>query len=42
MKPSIKDFTKIDGNTTSYSIHGIKANAQISIEEGVAQVLQNL
>ena len=27
MKPSIKEFTKIDGNTTSYSINGIKANA---------------
>ena len=27
MKPSIKEFTKIDGNATSYSIHGIKANA---------------
>ena len=29
MKPSIKEFMKIDGNTTSYSIHGIKANARI-------------
>ena len=27
MKPRIKEFTKIDGNTTSYSINGIKANA---------------
>ena len=26
MKPSIKEFTKFDGNTISYSIHGIKAN----------------
>ena len=26
-KPSIKEFTKIDENTTSYSINGIKANA---------------
>ena len=25
LKPSIKEFTKIDGNTTSYSINGIKA-----------------
>ena len=25
LKPSIKEFTKIDGNTTSYSLHGIKA-----------------
>ena len=29
MKSSIKEFTKINGNTTSYSIHGIKANARI-------------
>ena len=29
IKPSIKEFTKIDGNTTSYSINGIKANARI-------------
>ena len=27
IKPSIKEFTKIDGNTMSYSIHGIKTNA---------------
>ena len=24
LKPSIKEFTKIDGNTTAYSLHGIK------------------
>ena len=29
MKPSIKVLTKIDGNTTSYSINGIKASAPI-------------
>ena len=29
MKPSIKEFTKVDGNTTSYSLQGIKANARI-------------
>ena len=33
MKPSIKEFTKIDGNTTSYSLHGIKANARIQVEQ---------
>ena len=33
MKPSIKEFTKIDGNTTSYSLHGIKANARIRVEQ---------
>ena len=42
MKPSIKEFTKIDGNTTSYSIHGIKANAWIQVEQDVDLVLKNL
>ena len=42
MKPSIKEFTKIDGNTTSYSIHGIKANARIRVEQDVDLVLNNL
>ena len=32
MKPNIKEFTKTDGNFTSYSIHGIKANAGIRVE----------
>ena len=42
MNPSIKDFTRIDGNTTSYSIHGIKANAGIRVEQDVDLVLINL
>ena len=42
MKPSIKELTKIDENTTSYSIHGIKANARIQIEQDVDLVLINL
>ena len=42
VKPSIKEFTKIDGNTTSYSIHGIKANARIRVEQDVNLVLKNL
>ena len=42
MKPNIKDFTKIDGNTTSYSIHGIKAIAQIRVEQDADLVLKNL
>ena len=33
MKPSIKEFTKIDRNTTSYSIKAIKANARIRVEQ---------
>ena len=41
MKPSIKEFTKIDGNTTSYSIHGIKANARIRVEQDANLVLDN-
>ena len=42
MKPSIKQFTKIDGNTTSYSINGIKANARIRVEQDADLVLKNL
>ena len=42
MEPSIKQFTKIDGNTTSYSIHGIKANARIRVEQDADLVLKNL
>ena len=42
MKPSIKEFTKIDGNTTSYSINGIKASARIRVEQDADLVLRNL
>ena len=42
MKPSIKEFTKIDENTTSYSLHGIKANARIRVEQDADLVLKNL
>ena len=42
MKPSIKEFTKIDRNTTSYTIHGIEANARIQLEQHVGLVLKNL
>ena len=42
MKPSVKEFTKIDGNTTSYSIHGSKSNARIRVEQDVDLVLKNL
>ena len=41
-KPSIKAFTKIDGNTTAYSLHGIKANARIRVEQDADLVLKNL
>ena len=42
MKPSIKEFTKIDGNTTSYSINGIKASAGIRVEQDSDLILKNL
>ena len=42
MKPSKTEFTKIDGSTTSYSIHGIQANARIRVEQEVDLVLKNL
>ena len=42
IKPSIKEITKIDGNTTSYSINGIKANARIRVEQDADLVLKNL
>ena len=42
MKPSIKEFTKIAGNVTSYSINGIKASAQILVEQDADLVLKNL
>ena len=42
LKTSVKEFTKIDGNTTSYSMNGIKANARIRVEQDVDIVLKNL
>ena len=41
-KPSIKEFTKIDVNTTLYSINGIKAKARIRVELEADLVLKNL
>ena len=41
-KTSVKEFTKIDGNTTSYSINGIKATARIRVEQDVDLVLKNM
>ena len=38
----MKEFTKVDGNTTSYSTNGIKANAKIRVEQDVDLVLKNL
>ena len=42
MKPSIIEFTKIDANTTSHSINGIKASARIRVEQDADLVLKNL
>ena len=42
MKPSIEEFTKIDGNTTSYYINGIKASARTRVEQDANLVLKNL
>ena len=41
-KTSVKEFTKIHGNTTSYSMNGIKANARIRVEQDVDLVLKNM
>ena len=42
LKASVKEFTKIDGNTTSYSMNGTKANARIPAEQDVNFVLKNM
>ena len=42
LKTSVKEFTKIDGNTTSYSMNGIKANARIRVEQDADFVLKNM
>ena len=41
-KPSFQEFTKTDGNTTWYSISGVKANARIRVEQDDDLVLKNL
>ena len=40
MEPSIKEITKIDGNTKSYSMNGTKANARIRAEQNFDPVLK--
>ena len=42
LKTSVKEFTKIDGSTMSYSINGTKANAKIRVEQDVNFVLKNM
>ena len=42
LKTSVKAFTKIDGNTTSYSMNTIKAKTRIRVEQDVDPVLKNI
>ena len=42
LKASVKEFTKIDGNTTSYFMNGTKANARIQVEQYVDVLLKNM
>ena len=42
LKTSVKEITKIDRNTTSYSMNGIKAMARIRVEQDVDFVPKNL
>ena len=42
LKTSVKELTKIDGNTTSHSMNGVKANARIRVEQDVDLVLKNM
>ena len=42
LKTSVKEFTKTDGNTTSYSMNRIKKNAQMQVEQDVDFVLKNM
>ena len=42
LKTSVKEFTKIEGSTTSYSANGIIANARIRVEQDVDLVLKNM
>ena len=42
LKTSVKEFTKIDGNTTLYSMNGTKVNARIRVEQDVDLMLKNM
>ena len=42
MKTTVKQLTRIDGNTTLYSMNGIKANGRIRVEQDVDLVLKNM
>ena len=42
LETSAKEFTKIDENTTSHPMNGIKANARIRVEQDLDLVLKNM
>ena len=42
LNTSVKEFTKIDGNTALYFMNEIKANAQTRVIQDVDLVLKNL
>ena len=42
LKTNVKELTKIDGNTTLYSMNGIEATARIRVEQDVDLVLKNM
>ena len=42
LKTSVKEFTKVEGNITSYSMNGIKANARLRVEQDVDLVLKKM
>ena len=42
MEPSIKDLTEIDGNSTSYSINGIRVKARIRVEQDIVLLIMVL
>ena len=42
LKTSVKEITKVDGNTTSYSMNGIKANSRTRVKQDVDLVLKNM
>ena len=42
LKTSVKELTKIDGNTTLYCMNGIMASARIRVEQDFDLVLQNM
>ena len=42
LKTSVKEFTRIDGNTTSYFMNRFKASARMCVEQYVDLVLKNM